>query len=307
MKDYKNKILEIFETILLYHQIHNENQYIIQSYINAIHQIKKYKKPLNEKTDLKNIEGIGKGFREKIEIIIKTDSLEFYDKIKKNSNFENLSKISKISGIGPKKLEEIKKLGINNIQQLKESIKNKKIKVSSMSKLHLEYYKDLEKKINRKEIEKSVDYIIKLLNLNKNDFIIAGSYLMDKKESKDIDLIIINQKIDNILEILNKSGLLIGILMKGENSANILIKINNNYVRHMDIRIVQKKYLVYYLLYFGSGINFSKWIRQKAKEKGYKLDQYGLYKNGKNINFYPKSDKDIFKFLDLTYVDYKNR
>lgn len=307
MKDYKNKILEILETILLYHQIHNENQFIIQSYINAIHQIKKYKKPLNEKTDLKNIEGIGKGFHEKIETIIKTGSLEFYDKIKKNSNFENLSKISKISGIGPKKLEEIQKLGINNIEQLKKAIQTKKIKVSSMTKLHLKYYKDLEKKINRKEIENSVEYIIKLLNLNKNDYIIAGSYLMGKKESKDIDLIIINDNIDIILEKLNKSGLLIGILMKGINSANILIKINNNYVRHIDIRIVQKKYLPYYLLYFGSGVNFSKWIRQKTKEKGYKLDQYGLYKNGKNINFYPKSEKDIFKFLDLKYIDYKNR
>jgi DNA polymerase/3'-5' exonuclease PolX len=307
MKDYKNKILQIFETILLYHQIHNENQYIIKSYINVIHQIYKYKKPLNEKTDLKSIEGIGKGFQEKIETIIKTGSLDFYDKIKKNKNFEGLSKISKISGIGPKKLEEIQKLGINNIEELKNAIKNKKIKVSSMTKLHLEYYKDLEKKLNRKEIENSVQYIIKLLNLNKNDFIISGSYLMGKKQSKDIDLIIINQNIDYILEILNKNGLLIGILMKGENSANILIKINNNYVRHIDIRTIQKKYLPYYLLYFGSGVNFSRWIRQKAKEKGYKLDQYGLYKNGKNINFYPKYEKDIFKFLDLTYIDYKNR
>lgn len=307
MKDYKNKILEIFETILLYHQIHNENQYIIKSYINVIHQLKKYKKPLNEKTDLKSIEGIGKGFQEKIETIIKTGSLDFYDKIKKNKNFEDLSKISKISGIGPKKLDEIKKLGINNIEQLKKSIEKKELKVSSMTKLHLKYYKDLEKKINKKEIEKTVDYLKNILNLDKNDIIIAGSYLMGKKQSKDIDLIIINGKIDNILEILNKSSVLIGILMKGENSANILIKINNNYVRHIDIRTIQKKYLPYYLLYFGSGVNFSRWIRQKAKEKGYKLDQYGLYKNGKNINFYPKSEKDIFKFLDLEYIHYKNR
>ena len=307
MKDYKNRIIEIFETILLYHIINNEDKYIIKSYNKVIHQLKKYNKPLNEKTNLKEIEGIGKGFIEKIDLIIKNDSLEFYNKILKNKNFEKLSKISKITGIGPRKLEEIKKLKIKNIEELKEFIKNNKIKVSNMTKLHLQYYKDLEKKINRKEIENSVNYITKILNLNKNNFIIAGSYLMGKKESKDIDLIIIDKDINMILETLNKNGILIGILMKGKNSANILIKINNNYVRHIDIRIIKKKYLPYYLLYFGSCVNFATWIRQKAKEKGYKLDQYGLYKNGKNINFYPNSNKDIFEFLDLKYIDYKNR
>ena len=95
--------------------------------------------------------------------------------------------------------------------------------------------------------------------------------------------------------------------MSGIDKANILIKINNNHVIHVDIRITKEKYLPYYLLYFGSGVNFSRTIRLKAKEKGYKLDQYGLYKNGKNINYYPKTEKEIFDFLGINYVEVKNR
>ena len=176
-----------------------------------------------------------------------------------------------------------------------------------MTKLHLKYYKDLEKKINRKVIEESVEYISKVLNISLKNIIIAGSYLLNKEKSKDIDLIIINDNIDNIIKKLDNNGLLMGILMYGKDKANLLIKIKNNHVIHIDIRITEKKYLPYYLLYFGSGVNFSRYIRQKAKEKGYKLDQYGLYKNGKKIKFYPKSEKEIFEFLNVDYIEHKNR
>jgi DNA polymerase/3'-5' exonuclease PolX len=307
MKNYKYRILEIFETILKYHQINNENPYIIKNYVNIIHQIQKIKEPITKNTNLDNIKGIGKGFKEKIEIIINTNTLDFYEKILKDKNYNNYVQLYNLSGVGPKKLQEFKKKNIKSISDLKKSIKNDTIKVSSMTKLHLKYYKDLEKKINRKVIEESVEYLSKVLDISLKNIIIAGSYLLNKEKSKDIDLIIINDNIDNIIKKLDNNGLLMGILMYGKDKANLLIKIKNNHVIHIDIRITEKKYLPYYLLYFGSGVNFSRYIRQKAKEKGYKLDQYGLYKNGKNIKFYPKSEKEIFEFLNVDYIEHKNR
>ena len=85
MKNYKYRILEIFETILKYHQINNENQYIIKNYVNIIHQIQKIKEPITKNTNLDNIKGIGKGFKEKIEIILKTNTLDFYETILKDT------------------------------------------------------------------------------------------------------------------------------------------------------------------------------------------------------------------------------
>ena len=307
MKNYKYRILEIFETILKYHQINNENPYIIKNYVNIIHQIQKLKEPITKNTNLDTIKGIGKKFKEKIEIIIKTNTLDFYEKILKDKNYNNYVELYNLSGVGPKKMDEFKKKNIKSINDLKKRIKNNTIKVSSMTKLHLKYYKDLQKKIKRNVITQNVKYLSKVLNISLKNIVISGSYRLGKKESKDIDLIIINNNIDKIIKNLDNKGLLMGILMYGENKANLLIKIKNNHVIHIDIRITKEKYLPYYLLYFGSGVNFSRYIRQKAKEKGYKLDQFGLYKNGKNINFFPKSEKEIFKFLDLEYTEPKNR
>ena len=47
-----------------------------------------------------------------------------------------------------------------------------------------------------------------------------------------------------------------------------------HYVRQIDIRLIPEKLLSWYLLYFGSGEDFSRKIRKIARDQGYKLDQW---------------------------------
>ena len=54
-----------------------------------------------------------------------------------------------------------------------------------------------------------------------------------------------------------------------------VLKINNKYYK-IDVKVIEKKYYASFLLYFGSGKYFSKYIRGVAKDKGYKLNQYGI-------------------------------
>lgn len=307
MKDYKNRILEILNTILLYHKIYNdnsnENPFRIKSYIQVIHSIENFNEPITKKTDLSQIKGIGKGFNEKINTIIATNTLEFYEEIKKDKDFKNLVELYNLTGVGPKKLEEFMNKGIKSIKDLKEALKNNSVKVSESTLLHLKYYKDLQKKLTRKEVENIVNEFIKVTNLKRKDVIIAGSYRLGKKESKDIDLILIDQDLKTIIKKLK--DYIKGYFLKGSDKVNLLVKFDR--IVHIDIRNVDRKYLAYYLLYFGSGSSFSRTIRQEAKLKGYKLDQYGLSKNGKYINFYPSDEKDIFKFLKIDYVEPEHR
>ena len=46
-------------------------------------------------------------------------------------------------------------------------------------------------------------------------------------------------------------------------------------------------------------------MRRKAKKLGYKLNEYGLYKNDDKIEI--KSEKDIFKKLEMHYLKPKDR
>jgi DNA polymerase/3'-5' exonuclease PolX len=92
-------------------------------------------------------------------------------------------------------------------------------------------------------------------------------------------------------------------LSSGSEKCIFIVKLDNyKDYRKMDIAFVKKKHLYFYLLYFGSGVDFSKKIRAIASKKGYKLNEKGLFKNDKRINFNPKSEEDIFKYLGVDYV-----
>jgi DNA polymerase/3'-5' exonuclease PolX len=65
--------------------------------------------------------------------------------------------------------------------------------------------------------------------------------------------------------------------------------------------------LPFYLLYFGSGESFSREIRKKAKNQGYKLSEFGLIRNNKIIMNKANNEKEIFNKLNLPYILPHNR
>ena len=66
--------------------------------------------------------------------------------------------------------------------------------------------------------------------------------------------------------------------------------------------------LPYSYLYYSSGKMFNKLIREKFKKKGYKLNEYGLYKIRDNKGFEKiKIDEEINLDLNLDNINKKNR
>ena len=146
----------------------------------------------------------------------------------------------------------------------------------------------------------------------------AGSYAMNKKYSGDIDYILLYDKKKynvsyikkNMKELLQKYKYYVATLLYASEKDIYLIKISNkSCVHQMDIAYVSKENKYFYMLYFDSGKDFSKKIRYIASKKGYKLNEKGLfYRNtGLKVNLKPKSEKDIFDFLEIKYVKSKDR
>lgn len=333
MKDYKRIIIKTFKKLLNYHSTlgkrgNSQTQFRIISYKRAITGLENFKKPIYKTSDAKNIDGIGKKSIEKIDEIIKTGSLKKLSEIDKDPLQKSREELQTIIGIGPTKSNKLVNDGIMSIPMLVKAVKNKKYNLGRVSMLGLKYYKDLQYKIPKSEIthfkklfEKSLLKKIKNIKIY-----IAGSYRTGKSLSKDIDMIITLPKdlnllktstdFENILTILKKDKLLIDIMSIGSNKIMGLTKLPKNimktkphYIRQIDIRLIPIKLLPWYLLYFGSGENFSRKIRKIAKDKGYKLDQWGLSyrKNKKRVDYYPKTEKEIFSFLKIKYIKPSNR
>jgi DNA polymerase (family 10) len=107
---------------------------------------------------------------------------------------------------------------------------------------------------------------------------------------------------------LKKEGILIEILSMGNTKLISFIKVRGK-IYQMDVAFIKEDELPWYLLYFGSSRNFSKRIRLYASKLGYKLSEKGLFNkiNGKRIDFYPRTEEEIFHFLNMEYVKPENR
>ncbi len=327
-KDYKEKIIEIFEQIKNFHQSlgkegNMQTKFRISSYQKAINSLKSLNKPIFSIEDVEEIPNIGKGFKEKIDEIIKTGTLKMFEEIENDPQMKAINLFQKIWGIGVERSRElVLKNKIYTIEELRDKVEKGKIELNEQQLLGLKYFEDLNERIPKEEIKELTKYFKKMMKKYKIKIENGGSYHLGKKDSGDIDLIFsikdYNQHtdyakfelVDNIIHELSDKKILLNILSRGNKKIICIIKNPlNNKIHQMDIMFIDEKDLPWYILYFGSGVEFSKKIRKDAIEKGYKLSEKGLFdrKTGKRIDFNPKTEKNIFNYLKIKYVKPKNR
>jgi len=280
--------------------------------------LKKYPKIItkNNINEFSKLQGIGKGTIDRINEIldngylIELKDFNEYTKLKENI-IENLESII---GVGRKKALEFYNKGIKSVEDLKNKILNKKIKVNDKILLGIKYYGKFLENIPRKEIEQIHKLIKNIIDEfdNKTLFEICGSYRRRKPFSNDIDILISNKNNKNNLEKFvelfkkpikknnNKPLIVDDLTDKYKTKYMGFIQYKNFPFRRIDIRYLPLESFYTGLLYFTGSAEFNQNIRKIAKQKGYKLSEYGLFKNNNKINI--NSELDIFNILNIDYV-----
>ena len=152
--------------------------------------------------------------------------------------------------------------------------------------------------------------------------ILAGSYKRGVKQSKDIDIILITDEYESredlvkgklltdIVEYLIKQKFIKEVITLGNYNFMGLVSLDKKdikNVRHLDILMTTKKHFMFGYLYFTSGREFNKKIRYKAKQNGYRLNEWGLYNIKTNIPLKVKTEEQLFELLGMRFVPLENR
>lgn len=315
----KEKLIKIFDELYILHTV-LENIYEAQSYKKIVDVLKNYPEEIKSSNDLKGIPGIGSRTLLKIDEILATDDLKLLRDLKKDKNIMARIELQKVMGIGPKLSKKlVEKDKIMSVRQLDNAYKKGKIDLTHMQIIGLKYFNKLTSKIPRSEI---TQYKNKFENTLKKKFPdinvhMAGSYRRGKNVSGDIDMILVSPKIktkyeldksyifDDIIHYLMKNKLIIEVVNRSKNGIMGITSTK----RHIDIKMAPYNLLPFYLLYFGSGEAYSREIRQKAKNKGWRLSEWGIYnsKSNKVIMNKAKNEKNIFDKLGVKYIRPENR
>ena len=288
-----------------------------RSILNTIKILKKNINLLDNLDKLVKVPGIGKGTIDKIKEIKEKGYLENIKEF--TPKRDPTEEIQKVIGIGKIKATKLfKDFNIKTVNDLINADKEGKIKLTDANRIGIKYYKDLQERIPRDEATQLFNIVReKCLQIDSKLIIeICGSYRRQLLSSGDIDILISHQDninsskmLKKIINELNKINFLIDDLNKRVTTKyNGVCKLNqNSLARRIDIRYINKESLPFALLYFTGSDNFNKNMRKLAKQKGYTLNEYQLIDNKTLEKIYFNSEKDIFKYLELEYLDPINR
>lgn len=295
----------------------------IRTFTKAITIIKSLDFDITSGSQLKEVKGIGDKTIKKIDEILKTGTLESLKNVELNSTLEAQDNLIRITGIGPVKAKSLLKKGIN-LKTLQEALKRGdeeflETHLTHHSILGLKYLNELEKRIPALEIAKIGMFLRKQIEGLDADFTICGSFRRKKPDSGDIDVLFYPKKkydpafLPMVVDKLIKKKFLIDHLtIGGETKYMGICQLTKKGIpRRIDIRYIKKEHIASSLLYFtGSGV-FNRNMRTYAIKKGYKLNEYGLYKLKKDgkpgLKMKAETEQDIFKVLGLPYVKPENR
>lgn len=218
----------------------------------------------------------------------------------KNSNKEYLDTVElflTIHGIGIVFAKKLFLGGYRTLEQLKSCPHLTDIQKQSLGQVY-----DLQERIPRAEIQVLENY---LDNACKDRFVITGSYRRNHENSSDIDILVkddINDFMLNIVDLIESD------LAVGKTKYMGTIKIPGfQKIRRLDVMYIPEENWPFALLYFTGSKEFNIEMRQYAKYKGFKLNEFGI----RNINtgeFIPcAEEKDIFKVLEMEYIKPEQR
>ncbi len=259
------------------------------------------------KKALEAIPGVGENIAKKIEEIIKTGKLHYFEKLKKSMPID-VEALGAVPGLGPKKTVQLyKKLGIKNLDDLKKAALQHRIR-------HLPGFG-----------EKTEEEILKGISLAKRagERMLLGlalpvakevkSYLEKSKAVKaaepagslrrrmetigDIDILVASNKPKTVMDYFTAVPSVRKVLAKGSTKASVWVENN----LQVDIRVIKPKQWGSALQYFTGSKQHSIELRKIALKKGLKLSEYGVFK-GKRV-IASKSEEDVYRALGLPYIE----
>lgn len=309
MVDYKDDFSKILEELYKI-MVSKGEPFRARAYKKAKDTINTIDEPIKNVDMLKGRTGIGETIVKKLTEFVDTGKVGLIEKEKSNP----VNIFTDIYGIGPKKAIELVKT--HDIKTIDELRKNQHL-LNDKQVMGLKYYEDILLRIPRREIE---EYQTKFASVfkdlgnyekDKTTFEIVGSYRRGAKDSGDIDVIITGNKSlfkDFVDKLLNEN-IIIEVLSRGPTKSLVIGKLkDSSKARRIDFLYSTPEEYPFSILYFTGSASFNTVMRQMALNKGYTLNEHGIYhmKNGKKgdkVKHTFKTEMDIFDFLDMEFKE----
>jgi DNA polymerase (family 10) len=313
---HKDKVAGILVEIGILLELKGENPFKTRAYANGARTIEGLSESLAvlvlEKR-LGEIKGIGEALEKKITELVETGKLKYYEELKASIP-PGLIEMLEISGLGPKKIQALnKKLGVDSIEKLEAACQAGQ--VAELDGFGEKTQANIMDGIARKRTYASKHLLSDawlaaeplLENLRSHPDVIrcstAGSLRRFKEVIGDVDLLASSQNAAAVIGFFVSQPGIIKVLAQGETKASVILEGGIQ----CDLRVVSDAEFPFSLAYFTGSKEHNIVMRQRAIQRGLRLNEYGLFKSKEETRD-PKllvpcpAEEDIFSKLDLVFV-----
>jgi DNA polymerase (family X) len=312
----KDQVAEILSEIGVLLELKGENPFKTRAYSNAARALEGLSEPLDKliaEERLGDIKGIGEALQKKITELATTGKLPYYEDLK-SSTPAGLLEMMQIPGVGPKKVKALyEKLGITTVAELEAACAAGKIaglegfgeKTQAKIIEGIKFRRAYASRHLLVEALSAADPILDALR-DHPDVIrcsAAGSLRRSKEIIGDIDLLASSKKPANVIEAFTAAPGVISISAKGDTKATVILTGGIQ----ADLRVVSDSEFPFALLYFTGSKEHNIILRQRAVQRGLRLNEYGLFKSKEETRD-PKllvrcnTEADIYEKLGLADI-----
>ena len=306
----------ILSDIAVLLELKGENPFKSRAYVNAARALENLSEPLEEliaKNRLGEVDGIGEALQKKIGELVATGKLVYYEELKASTP-PGLVAMLDIPGIGPKKIKAVhQELGIETVEQLEQACRDGR--VAGLKGFGEKTAANICEGIARRRSYASKHLLSDALiaaeslldALRGHPEVIrcsaAGSVRRHREVIGDVDILASSKAAAAVLDYFAAQPGVLKVIAKGETKASVLLSGGIQ----SDLRVVSDAEFPFALMYFTGSKEHNIVMRQRAIERGLRLNEYGLFRSktetrDPNLLVRCQSEHEIFEKLGLHFI-----
>ncbi len=306
-----SEIADIFNRMADMLEIKGENPFKVRAYRNAARTVQNLGKSLEDLVesgmDLTKLPGIGADLSEAITEILKTGKFSKLEALKKELP-QGLDRLLSIEGLGPKRIRQLyDSFGITSLDELAKVAQSGDIynlkgfgpklveKILKGVRLAKKAGRRFRFDIAKPFAEELKNYLQSFEGAIKVE--VAGSYRRRKETVGDLDILVVAKNWEAVTEWFVKYEKVKEVVSKGPTRSTVILRND----LQVDLRSVAKESYGSALHYFTGSKAHNIKIRKMAVERGWKINEYGIYEGKKRLG--GESEEQLYSLMGLDYIE----
>jgi DNA polymerase (family 10) len=303
-------IAAIFDEIADLLDIQGANPFRVRAYRNAARTIGELGtdiKTLAERgTALTDIPGIGEDLSNKIREILETGKCQFLERLRKAVP-PAVTELLRIPGLGPKRVKALwHDLDIQTLEQLLRAAKDGRIRelpgfgakteerILEAAQAHLTQAKRFKLGVAAQYAQGLIAWLSAAQGVERVE--VAGSFRRMRETVGDLDILVAAQADSPVMERFTHYEEVREVLASGPTRSTVVLKSGIQ----VDVRVIPGESYGAALQYFTGSKAHNIALRRIAQDKGYKLNEYGVFKGEKRIA--GATEESVYRSLGLAWI-----